>query len=149
MEQKGHDAPLKKLASAEDLRGKKSGDHKDGHGKKRKLWLSLIGLVVVLAIAVGAYEASQLIKPAEETEDEPAYESTTVKLIDRDRSDVSSITVQLADSEPYTILNNNTYGEDGAETAPADGSPPTRSRAPMALISIRPPQKPCSAMRPT
>ena len=33
MDRKGNDAPLRKLASAEDLRGKKSGDHKDGHGK--------------------------------------------------------------------------------------------------------------------
>lgn len=123
MDHKDNDAPLRKLASAEDLRGKKSGDHKDGHGKKRKLWLSLIGLVVVLAIAVGAYEVSQRFKPAENGEEEPAYESTTVKLIDHDRSDVASVTVALPDGSAYTVLNNNTYGEDGAETAPADGSP--------------------------
>ena len=97
MDRKDNDAPLRKLASAEDLRGKKSGDHKDGHGKKRKLWLSLIGLVVVLAIAVGAYEVSQRFKPAENGEEEPAYESTTVKLIEHNRSDVASVTVALPD----------------------------------------------------
>lgn len=123
MDHKGNDAPLRKLASAEDLRGKKSGDHKDGHGKKRKLWLSLIGLVVVLAIAVGAYEAAQYFKPAATDEEEQTYESTTVKLIDHDRSEVVSIAVALPDGDSYTVLNNNTYDEDGAETAPADGSP--------------------------
>ena len=123
MDQKGNDAPLKKLASAEDLRGKKSGSHEEGHGKKRKLWLSLIGLVVVLAIAVGAYEASQYFKPAETEEEETTYESTTVKLVEHSRSEVASITIAPADSESYTIVNNNTYDEEGTETAPEDGTP--------------------------
>lgn len=123
MDRKGNDAPLRKLASAEDLRGKKSGDHTDGHGKKRRLWLSLISLVVVLAIAVGAYEAAQYFKPAADEEEEQTYESTTVKLIEHDRSEVASVTVELPDGGSYTVLNNNAYDEDGAENAPADGSP--------------------------
>ena len=41
------EAPLKKLASAQELRGSKSGSGKEGTGSKRKLWLSLIAVVVV------------------------------------------------------------------------------------------------------
>ncbi len=121
MEQKGNDAPLKKLASAKDLRGKKSGGE-GGTGKKRKLWIPILALFVVLAIAVGAYEASQYFKP-EATDEEMTYESTTVKLVDRDRKDIASIGVLFPDQSGYTILNNNTYDEEGSESAPADGTP--------------------------
>lgn len=121
MEQKGNDAPLKKLASAQDLRGRKSGGA-GGTGKKRRLWIPLLAVFLVLAIAVGAYEASQFFKP-EETEEETTYENTTVKLVDRDREEIASVGVVLADQTGFTIVNNNTYDEDGNEIAPEDGTP--------------------------
>ena len=68
MEQKDkNEAPLKKLASAQDLRGSKSGTGPDGKGSKRKLGLGILAAVVVLGLAVGAYFASQSLKPAEGT----------------------------------------------------------------------------------
>ena len=109
------EAPLKKLASAQDLRGSKSGSGKEGNGKRRNLWLSLIVLVVVLVAAVGVYTASKLIKPEEEIVEDttPSTESSIVKIVNRDRSEVASVTIDLADAEPYTILNNNEYDAEG------------------------------------
>ncbi len=127
MEQKDQhtsDAPLKKLASAQDLRGSKSGTGGTGKGKKRKLWLSVIASIVVLAAAVGIYFASEAFKPApDETADDTAssYTSQTVKLVARERKDVASITIDPADAEPYTIVNNNQYDEEGKKQTLPDG----------------------------
>ncbi|MBR4443143.1 MAG: hypothetical protein IKS52_07740, partial [Clostridia bacterium] len=73
-DQKTGEAPLKKLASAQDLRGSKSGSGDAGKGGKRKLWLPLLALVVVLGAAVGIYFASESIKPEEPAPTEaPTY----------------------------------------------------------------------------
>ncbi|MBQ8954517.1 MAG: DUF4340 domain-containing protein [Clostridia bacterium] len=122
MEQKDKttgEAPLKKLATAQELRGSKSGSGKEGKGGKRKLWLSAIALVVVLAAAIGIYVASNLIKPEEEVVEDntPTYTSETVKLIEHSRSEVASVVIDLPDGEAYTILNNNKYDEDGNRIA--------------------------------
>ncbi len=105
----------RKLASASELRGKKSGMP---GGKKggRKMWLSLVSLVVVLGIAVGIYYLSGVIKP----EEEPIVQATlpptnTVKVVDREKKDVASVTIQVAGEEPYTVISNVTTtgaGED-------------------------------------
>ena len=89
-------APLKKLASAEELRGRRSGTDNSGKPpRKRKLWVPLVALCVVLAAAVGAYLYTQTLKPAEEVATDPAadYVDQTVKLIDSSRSEVASVTV--------------------------------------------------------
>ena len=114
----GENKTLKKLASAQELRGKKSGSGKEGTGKKRKLGLSLICLVVVLGLAVGAMYLSGLFKPAEEPADDTAasdYVSNTVKLNSRSRSEVASVKIELPDQETYTIVNNNVYDENGSK----------------------------------
>ena len=49
---------VKKLASAAELRGSKSGKEGDGKGGKGKMWISLIVMVVVLALAVGVYQGA-------------------------------------------------------------------------------------------
>ena len=125
MERNDHntsEAPLKKLASAQDLRGSKSGSGKEGKGKKRNLLLPLIALIVVLGAAVGIFFASNNIKPEEPAPTEaPTYTSTTVKLIENSRSEVASVTVSLPDGETYTVVNQNKYNEDGSRIALAAG----------------------------
>ncbi len=112
MDQKDSNLHTKKLASASELRGKKSGMPS---GKKggRKMWLSLISLVVVLGLAVGVYFLSDVIKPEEEVTVQPTLRpSTTVKVVDRERAEVSGITVEVSGEEPYTILSvENVTGE--------------------------------------
>ena len=116
------EAPLKKLASAQDLRGSKSGTGKEGNGGKRNLWVPIVALVVVLGAACGIYFASNNIKPAEPAPTEaPAYQSTTVKLVERQRSEVASIGITLPDGESYTIVNQNKYEEDGTRIPLAQG----------------------------
>jgi len=65
MDQKDSTTHTRKLASATELRGKKSGMPKGKKGGK-KMWISLISMVVVLGLAVGAYFLSGIIKPEEE-----------------------------------------------------------------------------------
>ena len=119
-----NEAPLKKLASAQDLRGSKSGTGPAGSGKKRKLGLGILAAVVVLGLAVGAYFASQNLKPTEDVAAEPTavpYTNETVKLIEDSRSNVASVSVALPGGESYTILNNNQYDENGSKIALAEG----------------------------
>ena len=106
MDQKDNGATARKLASASELRGNKSG--KAGNGKGgRKMWVSLISLVVVLGLAVGAVFLSDMIKPEEEIVPEAtAKPSTTVKIVDREKKDVASVTVQPAGKAAYTVISN-------------------------------------------
>ena len=99
MEQNDHntsEAPLKNLASAQDLRGSKSGMGPDGKGKKRKLGLPILAAVVVLGLAVGAYFASEHFKPAEDT-----TEDTTTTYTSRNDSTQTSISIQTKTVEDY------------------------------------------------
>ncbi len=124
MEQKDQhtsEAPLKKLASAQDLRGNKSGSGPAGTGKRRKLWIPIAALIVVLAASIGVYFASENLKPEEPAPtEEPSYVSETVKLVEHTRKEVASVTVRLPD-ETYTILNNNEYDEEGTKLALPEG----------------------------
>ena len=65
MDQKDSTTQTRKLASATELRGKKSGMSGGKKGGK-KMWISLISMVVVLGLAVGVYFLSGVIKPEEE-----------------------------------------------------------------------------------
>ena len=125
MDQKDNGTHLKKLASAQELRGKNSGSG-SAKGGKKKMWLSLLSLVVILGIAIGIYFVSGIPKPETEPEETPVAESTTVKIVNRQRSEIASITVDLRDEEPYTVLNNNTYAEDGTANPLADIAGKTR-----------------------
>ena len=116
-------APLKKLASAEELRGRRSGTDNSGKPpRKRKLWVPLVALCVVLAAAVRVYLYTQTLKPAEEVATDPAadYVDQTVKLIDSSRSEIASVTVEVTGGDTFTIVNRNTYDENGVKTTPAD-----------------------------
>lgn len=98
---------VKRLASAAELRGSKSGKEGDGKGGKGKMWISLIAMAVVLALSVGVYFAASGFKPEEETPEAMATIAplTTYKLIARAREEVVSATIQLKGEEPYTLTN--------------------------------------------
>lgn len=106
MDQKDKGTASRKLASASELRGNKSGKEGSGKGGKKML-LSLISLVVVLGLAVGAVFLSDMIKPEEEPVVEATVKpSTTVKVVDREKKDVASVTIQKAGEEAYTVISN-------------------------------------------
>lgn len=119
MDQKDSNTSSRKLASAAELRGKKSGKSGDSKGGK-KMWLSLVLLVVLLGAAVGIYYLSGIVKPEEATTPEATLPpSTTVKVVDRAKEDVESVTVAAAGETPFTIVSNKTTtgeGEDATTT---------------------------------
>ena len=108
MDQKDNGATPRKLLSAAELRGNKSG--KAGTGKNgKKMWISLISLVLVLGLAVGAVFLADVIKPEEEAAPEVTLPPVnTYKVVDREKKDVESVTVHVAGEEPYTIVSNAT-----------------------------------------
>ncbi len=113
---------VKKLASAAELRGSKSGSSAGDKPKKGsgKMWLSLVAMVVVLVVAVGVYFAASGFKPAEEeqiTPNETMAPLTTYKLIARMREEVLSATIQVQGEEAYTITNTVTYTGEGEKAA--------------------------------
>lgn len=115
MDQKDTGTTSRKLASASELRGNKSGKAGSGKGGK-KMWISLVSLVVVLALAVGAVFLSDMIKPEEETAPEATLPpSTTVKVVDREKKDIASMTIQAAGQEPYTVISNVTASGTGED----------------------------------
>ena len=106
MDQKDSNTHTRKLASAEELRDKKSGKSGSGKGGK-KMWISLISLVIVLAAAVGIFYLSGVIKPEEEpTVAATLPPSTTVKVVNREKKDVAGVTVHISGEQPYTVLSN-------------------------------------------
>lgn len=117
MDQKDTGTTSRKLASASELRGNKSGKAGSGKGGK-KMWISLVSLVVVLALAVGAVFLSDMIKPEEEITPEATLPPTnTVKVVDREKKDVQSVTVAVAGETPYTIISNATPSGTGEDVS--------------------------------
>lgn len=99
------------LGSAESLKGRKA-------KTKRKLnkWLTLLICVVVIAAGFGVYYGTDILttKPGEEAGDN----STTAKLvsvplIEKEARDFDRLTVYQAGNEPYTIVSNLQYDEEG------------------------------------
>ncbi len=117
MDQKDSSTHMKKLASASELRGKKSGMTGGKKGGK-KMWISLVSMVVVLGLAVGAFYLSGVIKPEDATPEATPLPSNTVKVIDYPRAEVASVKVAAKGQEPYTVLSEaKTTGEgDDART---------------------------------
>ena len=91
MENNDNKKRLSNLQSAEELRGKKSGSTA-GKGGKKKLWLSVILLAVVLAAAFGVYYLSGQIKPEGEEPQATQAPDNTVKVVSRDMNDVDRLT---------------------------------------------------------
>lgn len=113
MDQKESNTHNKRLASATELRGKKSGVA-SGKGGKKKMWISLISMVVVLGLAIGAYFLSGVIKPEEEAAPvATAAPSTTVKVVDRQRQDIDRVTIKVDGQDPFTIINEVTTTGEG------------------------------------
>ncbi len=114
----------KSLASAAELRGKKAGNSEKKSGGK-KMWVSLISLLLVLGIAVGVYFLAGIVKPQEEEIDAPAETlppSQTVKIVSRDRAEVQKVTVQPADGVAYTVVQH-ADAETGSYTYSMEGLP--------------------------
>lgn len=122
-QKKEQESTLKKLASAQELRGKKAvGTTGTGKTSKKKMLISVIALVVVLGICIGIYIASNKIVPeVEEEEQKTSYTDTTVRLIERDRSEIDSVTVKNVNTKTFTVKNNVQYDEEGKAIAMPDG----------------------------
>ncbi len=117
MDQKDSNTSAKKLASAAELRGKKSGRSGGKQGGK-KMWISLVLLVVLLGAAVGVYYLSGVIKPVEEATPEVTLPpSTTVKVVNRERQDVAGVTIEMAGEEPFTVISNVTVTGEGEDAS--------------------------------
>jgi len=114
----------KNLASAAELRGKKAGNSEKKSGGK-KMWVSLISLLLVLGIAVGVYFLSDIIKPQEKNIDAPVETlppSKTVKIVSRTRDEVDRVTVQPADGDAYTVVQH-ADAESGTYSYTMEGLP--------------------------
>lgn len=122
MENNDNKKRLSSLQSAQELRGKKSGSS-GGKGGKRKLWLSVLLLAVLLAAAFGAYYLSGTIKPEEAVVEETEAPDTTVKVVSREMTDVDRITVDQRGAEPYTLIYTKSRTEDELADLIAQNTP--------------------------
>ena len=92
----------KKLASSEELKGKKSG----GAGKKDGKSFLIRGLILILALglAVGIYFFSGRVQPPAEKEAAPTTaQDERVRLIDRPREEVAEVCVER-NGAVYTVV---------------------------------------------
>jgi len=106
----------KKLASAEELKGKQ----KDGrrNGEKKSFLPKAILVLAALALAAGIFIFSGQVQPA--TEETPAPTATAaaderVRLIERSRAEVAEVTVAHGDRQ-YTIVSGDAGTEGGEST---------------------------------
>lgn len=122
MENNDNKKRLSNLQSAEELRGKKSGST-TGKGGKKKLWLSVILLAVLLAAAFGAYYLSDRIKPEETTVEATSAPDTTVKVVSRDMTDVDRLTVNKRGEQSYTLIYTKNRSEEELAALLAENTP--------------------------
>lgn len=93
-----------RLESASELKGKKAEGKTTNIAKKRAM--ILISLILVLAIATGAYFVTDALRPVEE-ETAPEYVSEVVSLVKgRSISDMAELTVIRDGVEQYTVISN-------------------------------------------
>jgi|GEM_PF-3468367 len=141
------DGKRRTLSSSAELKGGK----KDKGGKK-KLWIQLLSLVLVLGVAVGIYYLAPNFRPAEEeVEETPAPTSAAVKLIDRSLSDVRSVTVAARGQDSFTVNHNPTPTPTPRPTPrPTDATPePTPDPTPEATEPGDDPQDEQADLAPT
>lgn len=116
---------VRRLASAAELRGSKSGSAaSDKSGKKGgKMWVSLTALLVVLVVAVVVCVAAVDFKPVEPEKTEAPTVTLepviTYPLFDTGREVIKSVTVQIAGEEPYTVNNIVNVSGEGANAVTA------------------------------
>ena len=100
----------RKLASAEELRGRKSGAGEKKTGKPSRILI----LIPVLLVLAGVLYAVSNVKPAAPETTQPptasGASSEMVSLIARTRGEVSSVTVTPSEGPGYTLLQK----EDGS-----------------------------------
>lgn len=133
MENNDNKKRLSGLQSAQELRGKKSGSG-SGKGGKRKLWLSVILLAVLLAAAFGVYYLSGTIKPEQTAPEATEAPDTTVKVVAREMADVDRITVNQRGEEPYTLIYTKERTEEELAALIAQNTP--EGEEPVAAESV-------------
>ncbi len=102
---------VRRLASASELRGSKSGSSASDSSKKNssKMWVSLIALLAVLVAAVVICVVAVDFKPVEvEPTQQPVATLEpviTYPLFERERDEIASVTVHITGEDAYTITN--------------------------------------------
>lgn len=84
--------------------------------KKRKAlkWIAPCVLLIAALAFAGVYYLTDAIMPASAPVAEPTpLPDTRVKLIDRAKTEFLSCTIQRRDEQPYTLLSNMRFDEDG------------------------------------
>lgn len=96
-----------RLESASELKGKRAEAKKKADIKKKRL-MTVISLVLVLAITVGAYFVTDALKPEEVIDDStlPSANESVFLVENRLRSDMASMTVVIDGEEQFTVLSN-------------------------------------------
>lgn len=95
-----------RLESAGELKGKKAGGKKKASIGKR--WAAtIISLVLVLGIVIGAYFVTDALRPVEEEEDTAQSGTDYVSLLEgHSKKDMASLTVYENGEAKYTIKSN-------------------------------------------
>jgi len=111
-----------RLESASELKGKKAQGKSTSIGKKRAI--TLISLLLVLAIAAGAYFVTDALKPVEETVEQTQSTEIIYMLDEGSKNDLASLTVLENGAETFTVISNLKEKADiaAAEKAAADAS---------------------------
>lgn len=105
------------LESAQALKGKKAAGGKKPRGKL----LVLVLMILVLAAAAGVYYGTDLLAPEADETQPTETEVTSVRLIERAKSDLDSVTIAQKGAEPYTVLNKIEYDEEGKAVEKEEG----------------------------
>lgn len=93
-----------RLESASELKGKKAEAKSTSIGKKRMI--TLVSLLLVLAVAVGAYYITNALKPEEEIVEENTQSDIVSLLEGRTKNDMATMTVYNDGTEQYTVTSN-------------------------------------------
>ena len=96
-----------RLESASELKGKKAVSKNSASIAKKRL-MTIISLVLVLAITVGAYFITDAMRPVEETDPSSTEtESSLLYLVEgRNKTDMAKMTIYHDGVPQYTILSN-------------------------------------------
>ncbi|MBQ3222508.1 MAG: DUF4340 domain-containing protein [Clostridia bacterium] len=94
-----------RLESASELKGKKAEGKSSSFAKKRTM--TIVALLLVLAIAAGAYFAVNALKPVEEEVVEETPASELIYLVEgRKKTDMATMTIINNGVEQYTVISN-------------------------------------------
>jgi len=97
-----------RLESASELKGKKAESKGSKNAAKKRL-MTIISLVLVLAVTVGAYFVTDAMRPVEETDPSSTgeTESSIISLIEgRNKVDMATMTIYHDGAKQYTVTSN-------------------------------------------